>query len=335
LLKATRMQRISTAPIPSCKLNTRAAIANASCVAMASFVAFALMSSRPAIARAGSLDVPVVGGTTVARGAFPDVVGVVGADGSLCSGTLIAADLVLTAGHCIEGDPIEVIIGSVDLAQPDGDRRRVQWAKAYPDWINTYDVGIIMLEHPVFAKPRAIAQRCGARDQFKVGVPLQLVGFGLTTRSGEGDNTKLHKAIVPLVDPRCTTDPSCSPAVAPGGEFIAGGTGTDACFGDSGGPVYIDTPNGLALIGVVSRGVASWSEPCASGGVYGRADKLVAWIERASGRKVERLACDEPADAGGVAEAAGCNAGGVEGGFALYYALLVIVGLRRRKRRVR
>jgi uncharacterized protein (TIGR03382 family) len=292
-----------------------------------------VLVSRHTTARAAPLDAPVVGGTTVERGAFPDVVAVLGADGSLCSGTLIAADLVLTAGHCIDGDPIEVIIDSVDLARPDGDRRRVKWARAYPEWIDTYDVGIVMLENPVFAKPRAVAQRCGARDVFKIGLPLQLVGFGLTSRSGEGDNTKLHHAIVPLVDPTCATDPSCAPAIAPSGEFIAGGTGTDACFGDSGGPVYIKTPKGLALIGVVSRGLVSWTEPCASGGVYVRADKVVAWIERISGRKLARMACDEPADSGGVLEPAGCNAGAVQSGFALYYALLVVVGLRRRRRR--
>jgi secreted trypsin-like serine protease len=296
-------------------------------------MAFAFPSWFVPTARAGSLDIPVVGGTTVERGAFPDVVAVLGADGSLCSGTLIAADLVLTAAHCIAGDPIEVIVDSVDLARPDGDRRRVQWARAYPDWINAYDVGIVMLEHPVFAKARAIAQRCGGRDVLKVGLPLQLVGFGLTSRSGEGDNTKLHRAIVPLVDPTCTGDPTCTPAIAPGGELIAGGTGTDACFGDSGGPAFIETPSGLALLGVVSRGLASWTEPCASGGVYVRADKVVAWIERTSGRKLERAACDEPADSGGVLEPAGCNAGTVQSGFALYYALLVIAALRWRRAR--
>ena len=42
----------------------------------------------------------------------------------------------------------------------------------------------------------------------------------------------------------------CNPNVAPGGEFIAGGSGTaDSCFGDSGGPVYLDTPAGPVLIG--------------------------------------------------------------------------------------
>ena len=52
-------------------------------------------------ANAGTLDTPVVGGKIVKPGTWPDVVAVLGADGSLCSGTLIDVDLVLTAGHCI------------------------------------------------------------------------------------------------------------------------------------------------------------------------------------------------------------------------------------------
>jgi len=286
-------------------------------------------------ARAGSLDAPVVGGTDVEPGAFPDVVAIVGADGSLCSGTLLAADLVLTAGHCIGGDPIEVIVGSVDLAKPDGDRRRAQWARAYPSWETTYDVGLVMLEDPVAAKPRAIAQSCTSRDRFKPGLPLQLVGFGLTTQEGTGDNTRLRQAMVPLVDPACTTDPTCASAVAPNGEFIAGGQGVDACFGDSGGPVYIETGRGLALLGVVSRGLASSALPCGEGGVFVRADKVVAWIERVSGRKVERGACDAPADAaGGEVDIGGCNAvGALPSTFALIYSALVIAGLRRARRR--
>lgn len=303
---------------------------------------FAALTSSPA--RAGTLDTPVVGGKTVPPGAWPDVVAVFGANGSMCSGTLIDVDLVLTAGHCIEIDPIEVRIGSVDLARPDGERRRVKWARAYPEWIDTYDIGVVMLENPVATQPRAIAQGCTGRARFAAGSPLQLVGFGLTTKAGVGDNTKLHQATLPLVDPTCTTDPSCMPAVAPHGEFTAGGRGADSCFGDSGGPVFIETKQGPALVGVVSRGLLSWDEPCGGGGVYVRADKVVSWIQRVSGRKLHRVACDGPGDGpgdadseavepGGCSAAGGAAGGALGGGLALYYAVLVVAGLRRARRR--
>lgn len=291
-----------------------------------------------ASARAGSPAAPVVGGTEVEPGEWPDVVAVLGADGSLCSGTLLAADLVLTAGHCIDGNPVEVIVGSVDLARPDGDRRRVKWSRAYPAWFERYDVGVVMLENPVQAKYRAIAQGCTSHPNFDTGFPLRVVGFGLTTASATDRNTRLHQAIVPVMDATCTTDPACEPAVAPHGEFTAGGRGADSCFGDSGGPVYIDTARGPALLGVVSRGLLAFGDPCAAGGVYVRADKVVSWIQSVSNRKLDRVPCDLPTDDGGIAEVeatSGCNAGGVlQGGFAVVYGALVIVGLRRRRRKI-
>lgn len=265
---------------------------------------------------------PVVGGTTVKPGAWPDVVAVLTSDGGLCSGTLIGADLVLTAAHCTDAKPVEVILGSVDLADGGGERRDVKWSRSYPNWQVDYDVGIVMLENPVATKPRALAAGCSLTG----GDMLQVVGFGLTTKSGSGNNTKLHQAKIPVTDPDCTRDQSCAPDIAPDGEFVAGGEGTDACFGDSGGPVYITTKSGPALIGVVSRGLLSSSTPCGDGGVFVRADKVVKWIEKTSGRKLERLPCDSAADAPSTdADTGGCSAGNGSGGFALLVGFLVML----------
>lgn len=295
-------------------------------------LALVLLLSSPALA--GNLASPVVGGTTVKRGAYPDVVAVFTADGGLCTGTLLAADLVLTAGHCASAQPIEVVIDSIDLAEPDGQHRKVKWSKAYPSWQGSYDVGIVMLENPVFAKQRAVAQNCTDK-QLAAGTKLKVVGFGLTTKSGQGDNTRLHQATLPVDDPTCSEDPSCQKSVAPGGEFTAGGNGVDACFGDSGGPVYIKTPAGLALIGVVSRGLLTWGDPCGGGGVFVRADKVVKWIEAESGRELDRADCDAPADDAGeadVVEPGGCSSGGgiLESGFAVIFGLALLLGVRRR-----
>src|ERR1041385_2892033 len=85
-------------------------------------------------AYASGLDEPVVGGTTSKPGAWPDVVAVLTMDGGLCTGTLLAEDVVLTAGHCTEPGVAEVIVGNVDLSQPGGDVRKAKWAKSYPRW---------------------------------------------------------------------------------------------------------------------------------------------------------------------------------------------------------
>jgi secreted trypsin-like serine protease len=263
----------------------------------------------------------VVGGTDVPSGTHPDVVLVV-APTALCTGTLVAPDVVLTAGHCIDTQPKEVLVGSVDYAKPGGDVIAVKQAIAYPDWQHEFDVGVLVLEHPAAPRPHAIASACIAKD-LKAGAAVTVVGFGLTSKSGTGTNSRLHEARLAVTDPTCTRDAACAPAIAPNGEFAAGGGGTDSCFGDSGGPIFLDD----ALIGVVSRGVGTSGAPCGGGGVYVRADRVVAWIERTTGRSLARAACDRPADDGGSSDDgdAGCTAGG--GGVGLLLAVLLVLQL--------
>jgi secreted trypsin-like serine protease len=294
-----------------------------------------LVSSLTSVALASSGDAPVVGGTDVAVGQWPDAVAVLARD-AMCTGTLIAPDVVITAGHCIETDPVEVVVGSVDLAQPGGVAIAVKKAVAYPNWEHTFDVGVLVLEQPAAVKPIAIASACTAKEHLQAGDSVRVVGFGLTTADGTGDNLKLHEALLPVNDPTCTMDPACEPAVAPGGEFTAGGGGHDSCFGDSGGPIYVDTTKGPSLIGVVSRGAPVDGLPCGGDGVYVRADAVASWIEKTTGRKVVRSACDGAADGPGDgatdAETGGCSAtrGMVGGGALLGLVVLALLATRRR-----
>ena len=293
-----------------------------------------LVLSTPVLA--GTLDAPVVGGTPVQPGEWPDVVLVVAPE-ALCTGTLIAPDVVLTAGHCIDTHPALVLVDSVDYGMPGGEPIKIKSATAYPDWQDKYDVGVLVLEHPASAKPRAIASSCTVKDHLVKGAPVEVVGFGLTTKSGMGMNTRLNEATMAVTDPTCTSDPYCNASIAPGGEFVAGGMGTDSCFGDSGGPLFVPTQHGPALIGVVSRGVGASGSPCGGGGIYVRADKVVPWIEKLTGRKLDRAPCDGKADGEGDGDesSGGCSIGGGSlAGGALVLAIIgwVLTIPRRRKR---
>jgi uncharacterized protein (TIGR03382 family) len=276
----------------------------------------------------------VVGGDSVQPGQWPDAVAVLGTNGT-CTGTLIAPDVVLTAGHCAGIHPTQVIANTTDYSQSAGVRVQVARTEAYPNWQTEYDVAVLVLASPIVGvTPRKVGTSC-TFETFSRNTAVRLVGFGATDMLGTTPNTQLKQAMTAVTDPECTGGNGCKKIIAPGGEFVAGGTGSaDSCFGDSGGPVYLDTPNGAIVVGAVSRGVDGSETPCGGGGIYVRTDKLLEWIEATTGKTIESDACDgsqySSEDVGTEpAEEVGCSAAG---GSSLGALPLVLIALLRRRR---
>ncbi len=295
--------------------------------------------------------VEVIGGTAVPPGKWPDAVAVLGAQGS-CTGTLIAPDVVLTAGHCADANPTRVVANTTNYNLTGGTSVNVKSITAYPSWETSYDVAVIVLTGPMPGiTPRKLGTSCSFTG-FARDTQIRLVGFGLTDSAGMGNNTQLNEAMAPVTDPDCTEGGGCVGSVSPGGEFKAGGNGTDSCFGDSGGPVYLETPRGTVVIGAVSRGLDGSATPCGGGGIYVRTDKIVQWIETTTGKTVFKDSCatgpggegEEPGEGGGEAgegdtgDTTGSDAGAAIGGCASsggagFGSLALVLGFLVRRRR--
>jgi secreted trypsin-like serine protease len=285
-----------------------------------SLLAVALLASAP-LASADPIEPgaepgeeSIIGGTASPPGKWPDAVAVLGAAGS-CTGTLIAPDVVLTAGHCAAANPTRVIANTTDYAAAGGSTATVKTTTAYPNWETSYDVAVIVLNTPITTvTPRRLGTACTFQQGFTPGTNVHLVGFGSTDVQGGGTNSRLNEVMAPVTDPVCTTTgQGCVAAVAPGGEFIVGGNGKDTCFGDSGGPVYLDTPRGTVVVGAVSRGLDNSPTPCGGGGIYVRTDKIASWLETTTGKQISKDTCLTTPPGGGGGNGGGDGTGGGNG----------------------
>ena len=231
----------------------------------------------------------VVGGNDASPGEYPAVAEVTFGP-FLCTGTLIAPDWVLTAGHCgsITGAAvaspvgwpaalIDVRIGSVKPGQ--GERVPVSRVIVNPDYLLTtgHDISLLKLSRAAAETPAPVAG-AAERSLWDPGDLETIVGWGATEEGGDLPDT-LQEGRVPI-----TTDAVCGDAYSdfePATMVCAGFPqgGVDTCQGDSGGPMFARTSTGALRV----VGATSFGEGCArpgKPGVYARvADtELREWI---------------------------------------------------------
>jgi secreted trypsin-like serine protease len=193
----------------------------------------------------------VTGGSVVRNpyGVRQSVVRVESSRGELCSGTLIAPDLVLTAAHCVLQRASYRVIG-VDSAF----RQRAVMATAaalHPAFVPGttprtqpgVDLALLKLRQPLgpdFAPldPRA-ASPVGA------GQPVELAGFGATAESAHNSARVLRRTELVTLG---TLQVANRVLVVADQQRLAATSGAGACRGDSGGPIL----QGGRLVGVVS-----------------------------------------------------------------------------------
>ncbi|HZJ64576.1 MAG TPA: trypsin-like serine protease [Kofleriaceae bacterium] len=261
----------------------------------------------PALAHAAGDDPPatppasdgpaaVIGGSNAMAGKWPDVAAILfptgGGDQPRCSGTLVAPTVVLTAGHCYNfldpPLPDNVLIGTSSLARPgDGETIAIKRGFAFPDAETSEDVAVLVLSRPSSFAPRKLATGW-ARIDIVNGATVSLVGFGAINKLGDKFVNELQEASSTITDFDCSQSSGCNAAAQPAGELGAGGMGIDTCPGDSGGPLYLITSYGALLAGVTSRSYDDATFACSEGGIYGRPDKIIDWLETTAGVPVTR-----------------------------------------------
>lgn len=249
-------------------------------------VAVPFAASPPAVPSAGTInhdpaDPLIYGGEPVEPGAWPAVVAV--QTSKLCSGTLVAPDLVFTAAHCFEPapvTPVQIYFGDTQVSATVVSSD--EWGR-HPDFCLPADCGEDLHDFAWVKLPAAvttiepilpITNQAEFDEAMQVGIELTFVGFGKDEDEVTGIKRQVSSSLTAFNES--------------GREFQAGSDGKDTCAGDSGAPALVQLSSGeWRLAGVTSRG-----GECGLGGIYGVPLPELCWLRDDSGVDLLPAGCE-------------------------------------------
>jgi hypothetical protein len=219
----------------------------------------------------------------------------------ICSGTLISARVFLTAGHCTDTiverglptyvslDPTyEVGSSKVRRGTPHTHpkyclpTKEVVCAPKSSDYpLN--DVGVVVLDEPVSMATYGALPEAGLVDSLDEGQRLIVVGYGTTGFDIDigGESPLQPQPVLPQDRYRATVRLLNTENLDVGERFVKtmgigiGGGGEGACYGDSGGPLFVADQQ--TIVGVTSFGTVPL---CRGAGYYQRMDLpgVFSWV---------------------------------------------------------
>lgn len=245
----------------------------------------------------------IIGGTDAKEGEVPWQAGLLLGGKLECGGAIVSSRAIVTAAHCLKhpASNYTVVVGR--LAAPSQDSPECQQQDflateffPHPDYEpNTLsnDLAVVSVAS-VFgqgvrwtlsvlplclAAPGFSGVQASPRLLWKEGEESLVTGYGLIKEEGESART-LQEATVQVVSrAQCAAAYKAWITVDPITQFCAGGSqggGTDACTGDSGGPLAASAGGRFYLAGVVSFGKGCGRRDFP--GVYTRIEPYLPWL---------------------------------------------------------
>jgi secreted trypsin-like serine protease len=191
-----------------------------------------------------------------------------------CGGSLIKANWVVTAKHCVQGRSASSIRARIGTTNRTSGGTVASGAQVVTH--SSYDIALVRLSTSVGQTPIAVASTSGP-----AGTATRIIGWGQTCapRGGCGAPITLQELNTSIVEDSrclgiygsveiCTNNPN-------------GNSG--ACYGDSGGP-QVKSVNGVwQLVGATSR-AGNNSSTCATGpSIYMDVPAFRSWIGQYAG----------------------------------------------------
>jgi hypothetical protein len=166
----------------------------------------------------------------------------------ICTGTVIATKVVLTAAHCLQPTPAVLQARFVNEAGNNGPSIEGVAPTVAPE----ADIAVFALAQAAPVPPIAFNTQS---LETMIGQPVRVVGFGVTAEGGRGAGIK-RQGVSNLL--------SVTPGGVKGlkaGEMAASNNPVGTCYGDSGGPNFMTIGGKEYVVGTTSRG----NDECGAG----------------------------------------------------------------------
>ena len=246
----------------------------------------------------------IMGGEVAAPGAWPWQVVLIDPsagsdlDGFFCGGSLISAEWVVTAAHCVYDDnnhlvapsTVQVVAGRRQLSANEGQRFNVSQIIPHPNYAVTgeEDIALLHLSSPAVLNSTVATiplATTGDSALYAPGISSIVTGWGQISETGPISDI-LRQVAVPLVSNQtCQAAYNDDNTTIADSMICAGADGKDSCYGDSGGPLVVQNAakNGYLLVGIVSFGHSAGCGAPGKYGVYARVPYLASWVTTNTG----------------------------------------------------
>ncbi|XP_055536539.1 brachyurin-like [Wyeomyia smithii] len=237
----------------------------------------------------------IVGGYEATPGQFPYQAVLISQfpeGGALCGGSILSANFILTAAHCVDqASGGTAILGAQDRTNADEvgqvripfDQSGIYYHEDWTPELIRNDIATVRLQSPVTftdrIQPVTLPTWSDVENDF-AGITGTVSGFGRFS-----DDIAQASDILRYVTNPIQTNTACNirflGLIQPENICLAGDNGRGACSGDSGGPLTISRGGDTVQVGVVSFGLALGCErnwPSA----FARTTSFLQWIQARS-----------------------------------------------------
>ena len=201
------------------------------------------------------------------------------AAGPICSGVLIAPRIALTAAHCADQAEQAVWLkldASLRTETPATEGVMIShpgYFAPYREMGFHFDIALVFLSDDI---PDSVPVLIGEKSSLMIGAEVILAGFGVTSEKRVDAESSLHEATVSLQYIGDMEDIY----EEQGALYYHSPQASGACYGDSGGPMFISGDNGLSVIGI-AHGEIQARDGCHAGkGLYVNILFWQEWIDQ-------------------------------------------------------